>query len=81
MMSYYKPISMSGLKGAKLEERVSIKEEGVYYTLFLYENSGGAAEEAGSFKSNHIMWSISPHILINGDITYHNTSGYLNGEQ
>jgi len=31
---------MSYQKGTKLNESVKIKEEGVYYTIFLYENSG-----------------------------------------
>jgi hypothetical protein len=80
MMSYYKPILMSNKKPTKLEEKIRIKEEGVYYTLFLYENTGGATADAAG-KTDHIIWSISPHILINGSITYHNTHGFLNGEQ
>ena len=42
MISYYKPITMSYLRGTTLKESVKIKEEGVYYTLFLYENSGAS---------------------------------------
>lgn len=81
MMSYYKTIAVSYQKGTKLNESVKIKDEGVYYTLFLYENSGATADSSSSHQANRIIWSISPHLVINGDISYHNTNGFLNGEQ
>lgn len=42
MMSYFKPITMSYQKGVKLNESVQIKDEGVYYTMFLYENTNSS---------------------------------------
>jgi hypothetical protein len=71
---------MLSSKETKLNESVLIKDEGVYYTLFLFENVG-KNEEDSKLKSNSIIWTITPHLLLNGDIVYHNTDGYMNGEQ
>lgn len=78
IMTYYKKIEIRDQKINFLSAPVNITDEGVYYTLFIYDKvkDDRRLEE----KANKLIGNTTPHLVITGTIKYKNTDGYLNAE-
>ena len=80
-IAYLQLVVVSSDKPTELMDVQKIKEEGVYYTYFIYEAVKSKRQLQTSQQVRLALRNDISHLTINGTIVYSNTFGQLNAEQ